>query len=168
MQKPTEKPLKVQIMPRICSSIRGPRAWHPLRSPGSISSCLDRCYHAYMSNHIRINVPLEKLQGQCCDSTSAMNNSKCEVAKRISDLEPWTVYTHCYRYTINLTPSDMFKQSKLMKDPLETTRDLFKLLHNTMASLNGWRRLCLQDTLLVSGYSIRLDGQFMQSLSTAS
>ena len=107
-------PTKCKLCQEFVHPSGDPRAWHPLRCPGAISSCLDRCYHAYISNHIRIHVPLEKLQGQCYDSTSAMSNSKCEVAKRISDLEPWTVYTHCYGYTINLVPSDMFKQSKLM------------------------------------------------------
>lgn len=44
---------------------------------------------------IRMNLPFEKLHGQCYDGASAMSSSKCGVAKRICDLEPRAVYTHC-------------------------------------------------------------------------
>lgn len=40
---------------------------------------------------IRLNVPFEKLRGQCYDGASAMSSSKRGVAKRISDLEPRAV-----------------------------------------------------------------------------
>ena len=43
---------------------------------------------------IRMNLPLEKLCGQCFDWASTMSSSKRDVAKRISDLEPRAVYTH--------------------------------------------------------------------------
>ena len=43
---------------------------------------------------IRMNLPFNKLCGQCYDGASAMSSSKRGVAKRISDLEPRAVYTH--------------------------------------------------------------------------
>ena len=43
---------------------------------------------------IRMNLPFEKLCGQCCDGASAMSSSKREVTKRISDLEPQAVYIY--------------------------------------------------------------------------
>jgi len=77
---------------------------------------------------IRMNLPFEKLRGQCYDGASAMSSSKCGVAKRISELEPRAIYTHCYGHTLNLAAGDTLKQSKLMKDALETTREITKLI----------------------------------------
>ena len=77
---------------------------------------------------IRMNLPFEKLRGQCYDAASAMRSSKCRVAKRICDLEPRAVYTHCYGHALNLAAGDTLKQSKLMKDALETTREITKLI----------------------------------------
>ena len=77
---------------------------------------------------IRMNLPFEKLRGQCYDGASAMSSSKCGVAKRISDLEPRAVYTHCYIHALNLAAGDTLKKSKLMKDALETTREITMLI----------------------------------------
>ena len=77
---------------------------------------------------IRMNLPFEKLRGQCYDGASAMRSSKCGVAKRICDLEPRAVYTHCYGHALNLAAGDTLKQSKLMKDALETTWEITKLI----------------------------------------
>ena len=77
---------------------------------------------------IRMNLPFEKLHGQCYDGASAMSSSKRGVAKRICDLEPQAVYTHCYGHALNLAAGDTLKQSKLMKEALETTREITKLI----------------------------------------
>ena len=77
---------------------------------------------------IRMNLPFEKLHGQCYDGASAISSSKRGVAKRICDLEPQAVYTHCYGHALNLAAGDTLKQSKLMKEALETTREITKLI----------------------------------------
>ena len=77
---------------------------------------------------IRLNLPFDKLRGQCYDGASAMSSSKHGVAKRIADLEPRAVYTHCYGHALNLAAGDTLKQCKLMKDSLETTREITKLI----------------------------------------
>ena len=46
-------------------------------------------------------------------------------AKRICDLEPRAV---CYGHALNLAAGDTLKQSKLMKEALETTREITKLI----------------------------------------
>ena len=38
------------------------------------------------------------------------------------------MYTHCYGHALNLAAGDTLKQSKLMKDALETTREITKLI----------------------------------------
>ena len=78
---------------------------------------------------IRMNLPFEKLCGQCPDGASAMSSSKCGVAKRICGLEPRAVYTHCYQWpSLNLAAGNTLKRCKLIKDALETTRDITKLI----------------------------------------
>ena len=57
-----------------------------------------------------------------------MSSSKCGVAKQVSDLEPRAVYIHCYGHALNLAAGDTLKQSKLIKDALEVTREITKLI----------------------------------------
>lgn len=114
---------------------------------------------------IQFNLPFEKLQGQCCDGASAMSSLKCGVAKRISDLEPQAVYNHCYGHALNLAAGDTLKQSKVMKDALETTWKITKLIKYSPRR-DG--RPCLLEALLTSGFSALRDGQFALSPFTAS
>ena len=76
----------------------------------------------------RLNLPLAKIRGQCYDGASAMSGSKSGVAKRIQDLEPRAVYTHCYGHSLNLAASDTMKSSELMRNALETTHEITKLI----------------------------------------
>lgn len=77
---------------------------------------------------IRMNLSLEKLRGQCYDGASAMSGTRSGVAKRIADLESRAVYTHCYGHALNLAASDTLKQCKLMKDALDTSYEITKLI----------------------------------------
>ena len=56
-----------------------------------------------------------------------MIGSRTGATKRIADEEPRAVFTHCYRHSLNLTASDTEK-SKLMKDALDTTHEMTKLI----------------------------------------
>lgn len=76
----------------------------------------------------RMNLPFKKVRGQCYDGASAMRSSKHGVVKLIQDLEPRAVYTHCYGHALNLAAADTLKQCKIMKDALETTREITKLI----------------------------------------
>ena len=51
-----------------------------------------------------------------------------DVAKSIMDEEPRAVYTHCYGHSLNLAASDAIRNSKLMKDALDTTHEITKLI----------------------------------------
>ncbi len=77
---------------------------------------------------IRMNLSFNKLRGQCYDGASAMSSSKRGVAKQIQDLEHRALYTHCYGHAHNLAAGDTLKRCKLMKDALETTREITKLI----------------------------------------
>ena len=74
---------------------------------------------------LRLNLSMCKLCGQCYDGCSAMSGTRSE---RIMDEEPTAVYTHCYGHSLNLAASDAIKNSKLMKDALDTTHEITKLI----------------------------------------
>ena len=71
---------------------------------------------------------LQRLRGQCYDGASAMSGIKSGVAKQICDIEPRALFTHCYGHALNLAASDVLKQSKLMSDALDLTREITKLI----------------------------------------
>lgn len=50
------------------------------------------------------------------------------MAKRILDEEPRAVCTQCYGHSINLAASDAVKQTKLMRDALDMTHEITKLI----------------------------------------
>ena len=77
---------------------------------------------------LRANLPLQKLRGQCYDGASIISSSKSGVAKQICDIEPSAIFTHCYGHALNLAASDTLKQSRVMKEALDTTREITKLI----------------------------------------
>ena len=77
---------------------------------------------------IRLNLPVNKLRGQCYDGCSTMSGHRSGVAKQIRDEEARAVYTHCYSHSLSLAASDTIKKSKLMKSALEITHEITKLI----------------------------------------
>ena len=71
---------------------------------------------------------MQRLHGQCYDGASAMSGIKTGVAKQISDIEQRALFTHCYGHTLNLAVSNVLKQSKLMSNALDLTREISKLI----------------------------------------
>ena len=57
-----------------------------------------------------------------------MSGAKKGVAKKISDIENRAIYTHCYGHTLNLACSDAVKGCKILRDTLDTTREITKLI----------------------------------------
>ena len=76
----------------------------------------------------RLNLSFSKLRGQCYDGASAMKGIRSGLVPRIQELEPHTIYTHCYGHSINLAANDALKGSKLLKDALDMTREITKLI----------------------------------------
>ena len=70
---------------------------------------------------VRMNLTLTKCRGQCYDGASNMSGTRKGVVKQLSDIEKRAVYTHCFGHSLNLAISDSIKQSKVMRDALDTT-----------------------------------------------
>ena len=77
---------------------------------------------------IRLNVSVSTLRGQCYDGASAMSGSRRGVAALIQREEPRAVYTHCYGHALNLACGDAIKNCELMKNALDTSYELIKLI----------------------------------------
>ena len=77
---------------------------------------------------VRMNLTLTKMRGQCYDGASCMSGLKSGVATRLSEEEPRAIYTHCYGHALNLACSDTVKQCMLMRDALDTTHEITKLI----------------------------------------
>ena len=76
---------------------------------------------------LRLNLRINNCRGQCYDGASSMSGSKSGVAKRILDLEPRALYTHCYGHALNLATQDALKGIKVMEDTLDTVYEITKL-----------------------------------------
>ena len=83
---------------------------------------------------------MSKLHGQCYDRDSTMKGARSGVAKRILDEEPRAVYMHYYGHSINLAASDAVRQTKLMRDSLETAHEITKLI-----KFSPWREAVFQE-----------------------
>ena len=77
---------------------------------------------------LRMNLSLKNCRGQCYDGASNMTGVKKGVASQIISKEPRAIFTHCYGHALNLAVGDTVKQSKLMRDALNTTHEISKLL----------------------------------------
>ena len=76
----------------------------------------------------RFDIPISKLRGQCYDGGSSMSGSKGGVAVELQKEEPRALYTHCYGHALNLACSDAVKKCKIMRDALDSSYELVKLV----------------------------------------
>ena len=80
---------------------------------------------------LRMNLSLSNCRGQCYDGCSAMTGKKKGVATQIKKIEPRSLYTHCYGHALNLACSDSIKNSMVIKNALETSFKITKLIKNS-------------------------------------
>lgn len=57
-----------------------------------------------------------------------MKGVRSGLVPRIQELESRAVYTHCYGHFINLAANDALESSKLLKDALDMTHEITKLI----------------------------------------
>ncbi len=76
----------------------------------------------------RLNLSIHKLRGQCFDGASAMSGAKRGLAALVQQEEPKAIYTHCYGHALNLACGDAIKTCNLIKNALDTSYELIKLI----------------------------------------
>ena len=82
-----------------------------------------------------------------------MRGPRTGVGTLISDNEPRAVYTHWYGHSLNLAASDALKESRLMKDALETVHEIMKLIKFSPCRDGIFHRL-KEDTPFVPGIRV--------------
>lgn len=76
----------------------------------------------------RLNLSIRKIRGQCYDGAATMAGKKSGVAVKLQKDEPRAIYTHCYGHSLSLACGDSIKQCKVMRDSLEITHEITKLI----------------------------------------
>jgi len=95
---------------------------HAIDSTDASHNCCDQnCAYsiAYTNNQIK---------GQCYDAAAAMAGTRSGVAKLVIAQEARAIYTHCYGHALNLACGDTIKKCKIMKDALDITHEITKLI----------------------------------------
>ncbi len=77
---------------------------------------------------MRMNLAFSKMRGQCYDGCSTMTGAKKGVSKKIQEEQPKAIFTHCYGHALNLAACDAVKANKLLRDALDTTYEITKLV----------------------------------------
>ena len=83
---------------------------------------------------LRMNLCLTRLRRQCYDGATSMSGTHGGVAKLILDEEPRALYTHHYGRALNLACSDAVKGCKVMRDALDTSYKIVKLIKKSPRS----------------------------------
>ena len=92
------------------------------------SICSDSLVALIKDALLRMNLTLSKVSGQCYDGAANMAGSKSGVAMQIKSEEPRAVFTHCYGHALSLACGDAIKHCKILRDALETTHEITKLV----------------------------------------
>ena len=90
--------------------------------------CADTVVVCIFHTLICTKLKLKNCRGQCYDSASNMSGEKSGLATQIKTEGPRTIFTHCYEHSMQLTIGDMIKKIQNMKDALDTTSEISKLL----------------------------------------
>ena len=77
---------------------------------------------------VRLNLSLQNCRGQCYDGAANMAGSRNGVATQIASEEPRAIFVHCYGHALNLAAGDTVKKNKLLRNTLDTTLEISKLL----------------------------------------
>ena len=77
---------------------------------------------------LRMNLDLHNCRGQCYDGAANMARSRTGTATQLRHVEERAICTHCYGHALNLAVADVVKQSKVIRDVLDTVGEINKVL----------------------------------------
>ena len=77
---------------------------------------------------IQINLSIHDCHGQSYDGASNMCGAKNGVSTQILAEEPRAIFIHCYGHALNLATGDIVRNVKCLKNALDTTLEVSKLL----------------------------------------
>ena len=77
---------------------------------------------------IRLKLVMTKCREQCYDGATTMRGPKNGVATQLLRDEPRAVYVHCYGHALHLAVGDSVRHCKLLKDTIDITFEVSKLV----------------------------------------
>ena len=77
---------------------------------------------------LRMGLSVQNCRGQCYDGANNMVGCKSGVATQIQKKEPRAILTHCYGHSLQLAVGDMVREVRNLRDALDTTSEISKLL----------------------------------------
>ena len=77
---------------------------------------------------LRMNLDLHNCRGQCYDGAANMAGSRTGTATQLRQVEERAIFTHCYGHALNLAVADVVKESRMVRDVLDTVGEITKLL----------------------------------------
>ena len=80
---------------------------------------------------LRMGLSVQNCRRQCYDGPNNMVGCKSGVATQIQKKEPRAILTHCYGHTLQLAVGDMVREVMNLRDALDTTSEISKLLKNS-------------------------------------
>lgn len=111
---------------------------HPIKSIKS-----DTIVVAVKDGFTHLSSPLSIFHGQCYDEASNMTGHEKEVTSQILEASSLAFLTHFYVHALNLAVADMIGTEGLLKDTIDTTIKLVKLIKsplNTTHSSPNWNK----------------------------
>ncbi|XP_068213841.1 zinc finger MYM-type protein 1-like [Palaemon carinicauda] len=98
----------------------------------------DEIVKVLMDILLQMNISLKNCRGQCYDGASNMSGRKSGVATQLENIESRALYMHCYGHSLTLACQDAIKQNKLMRDTLDDTREITKLIKKSPPCSSVW------------------------------
>lgn len=87
--------------------------WRFYNAPDTTSETLFSCMKYVF---LRLNLPLEKLQGYCFDGANNMSGRFSGVQARLKEICPSSLFVHCCNHSLNLALQEVAREVPLIAD----------------------------------------------------
>ena len=77
----------------------------------------------------RCVLPISMCRGQAYDGASNMQGERTGVAARIKNENPASIPVHCFAHSLNLCLQDFGRKIPLLRDALDSVREISKLIN---------------------------------------
>ncbi|XP_039279145.1 zinc finger MYM-type protein 1-like [Nilaparvata lugens] len=92
----------------------------------------------------RLNLPIEKLRGQCYDGAANMRGRFKGLQKLLLDIQPQAHYVHCTAHSLNLAVQDSLSCLPCMRDVMALAKDLINTVKESNKRINLFRNIRLE------------------------
>lgn len=108
---------------------------------------------------VQYGLPISSCRGQCYDGNATMSGKRAGVATQILAENPKAIYIHCHAHSLNLAIQDMVKSSDVVKDCLDISYEITKLIKYIPKSDAKLKAIQDED---IHKYSIYVGGSYAQ------